>query len=145
MKLQEFIKNNEKLAIFIQKRYPDELVEGSESVGTQTDSNLPPSPSPLSEPTYQLTLELVFTNDKTKVLAFTKRNPVKFSPSELRSEKQVSTQIQAIELGEGSPIDILHSYIASTFEPYFVTYAQNRFNFREGVKDVQIGLLIFFF
>ena len=147
-KLQEFARNVKKLAIFVQKKVPEE--EAASPAGDDEIASQPQSPSRASQlfistpqdskAELSCSLDLTFTNDRTRILAFVKRNPSKFSPTDMRSEKQVSSQIQAIELGEGSPFDVLHSYVASALEPYFASFAQSRYDFKEGEKkDVQIG------
>ena len=65
---------------------------------------------------YLFELEVSFVGAKTAQVAFIKRQPI------LDSIRSVASQLQVIELGNGTPFEMLHSYIHASFSPLFHSY-----------------------
>ena len=49
-------------------------------------------------------------------LVFIKRGPV------VEADKSFSSQLQIMNLGDGSPYETLHSYVSNAVSPYFKSY-----------------------
>ncbi len=52
------------------------------------------------------------------------------------NNKTVASQIQTINLGEGSPFETLHNYVHNSFGPYFRSYIKKM---SQSQSDQQLG------
>ncbi|GAM24388.1 hypothetical protein SAMD00019534_075630 [Acytostelium subglobosum LB1] len=97
-KLRKFITDSKQPVFLIQKHSQDDE--------SSTES-------------YTFEVEVRFGGDKTTSLVITKRVP----ETALDSSKSVSSQLQAINLGEGSPFDTLHNYIHNSVAPFIRSFS----------------------
>lgn len=65
-------------------------------------------------------LEISFGGDGASYVAVVKKNP----ESPLEADRSPASQLQMINIGSGSPFETLHSYVQTTFVPYFRSYMQ---------------------
>ncbi|XP_052769398.1 cytoplasmic dynein 1 heavy chain 1-like isoform X2 [Mya arenaria] len=95
---------------------------------------------------YQISCDVHFTSSKITSLIFIKRGGV------VEADKSLSSQLQVMNINDGSPYETLHSYISNAVSPYFKSYIRETGKAeRDGDKmapavekkivDLEMGLL----
>ena len=76
-------------------------------------------PSSMSSAMFSITADIQYTNTKMSGVVVVKRGPV------VEAEKPLSTQLRLMTLGEGSPYETLHDYVAGAVAPYFKSFVRD--------------------
>lgn len=71
---------------------------------------------------YALKLEAEFAEESSLWLAFIKKQPNAI----LEANRTLASQLQVVELGEGSPLETLHSLLHHSISPYVRSYVKSR-------------------
>lgn len=83
------------------------------------DNDQPPEGEEEKEPiTYYINNEVHYTNSKMSSLVIIKRSSV------IEADKSIKSQLRIINFSDGSPYEILHSYISKTVAPFFKSYVK---------------------
>ena len=94
-------------------------------------------PSSMSSAMFSITADIQYTNTKMSGVVVVKRGPV------VEAEKPLSTQLRLMTLGEGSPYETLHDYVAGAVAPYFKSFVRDSGKAdREGKKNFVKSKLI---
>jgi dynein heavy chain 1 len=80
---------------------------------------------------FSMGLDVEFTEERSIWIAFIKKQP-NFVIDVSRS---VASQLQVIELGEGSPLETLHTLLHNSISPYVRSYVKSRSQKIEGTKE----------
>jgi dynein heavy chain 1 len=72
---------------------------------------------------FDFDLEVQFAGEKASSLAFIKKNAD--APLEDVKLHSLSSQLHLVNLGEGSPFEILHAYIRNSFGPFLRSYTKD--------------------
>eukprot|EP01156_Anaeramoeba_ignava_P005921 Anaeramoba_ignava/a347318_420.p1 GENE.a347318_420~~a347318_420.p1 ORF type:complete len:2859 (+),score=994.33 a347318_420:263-8839(+) len=65
---------------------------------------------------FHLELEVSYTNENSSSIAFIKRTGL------IKEDASLSSQIHVVNIGEGSPFEIIHSLIHNTVSPFFTSF-----------------------
>ncbi|KAF2072162.1 hypothetical protein CYY_006521 [Polysphondylium violaceum] len=106
MKLKKFITDPKIPVLLIQKSVSNE--DNTTATATTTAA-------PLKE-SYSFEVEVKFGGENKSSLGVVKRVPE--STIEYSNNKSISSQLQVINLGDGSPFDTLHNYIHNSVAPF---------------------------
>ncbi|XP_044746185.1 dynein heavy chain, cytoplasmic isoform X2 [Coccinella septempunctata] len=83
------------------------------------DNDQPPEGEEEKEPvTYFINNEVHYTSSKMSSLVIIKRGSV------IEADKSIKSQLRIINFSDGSPYEILHSYISKTVAPFFKSYVK---------------------
>eukprot|EP01133_Synstelium_polycarpum_P001082 gene1082-1226_t len=85
--------------------------------------------------TYTIENEVRFGGDRTASLAITKRIPESVIEG---GQKSIPSQLQVINLGEGSPFDTLHNLIHNSVAPFVRSFALK--SQKSSEKDLKLGI-----
>ncbi|EGC38132.1 cytoplasmic dynein heavy chain [Dictyostelium purpureum] len=112
-KLKKFISDSKIPVLLIQK-----------TVSSDEQPN-PSQPQQTSQPqqskeSFSFEIEVKFNGENKSTLALVKRNPE--TVIEFSNNKSIASQLQVLNLGEGSPFDTLHNIIHSSVAPYVRSY-----------------------
>jgi dynein heavy chain 1 len=81
---------------------------------------------------FSISLKLMFMDSSASSLAFIKRT------KSLDLTKPFSSQLQILSLGNGSPLEILHSYFHHAVSPYFNSFASKLGD--DAARDLKAGV-----
>ncbi|XP_052274955.1 cytoplasmic dynein 1 heavy chain 1-like isoform X3 [Dreissena polymorpha] len=139
--------NSEQIKKFLNDpQYPVLLVQRS---STKDDTDMVPEGGEGETDggvSYLISSDVHFTSSKVTSLVFIKRGPV------LEGDKSFPSQLQVMNISDGSPYEVLHSYISNAVSPYFKSYIRETGKAeRDGDKmapavekkivDLEMGLL----
>eukprot|EP01132_Coremiostelium_polycephalum_P002127 gene2127-2619_t len=139
LKLKKFITDS-KIPVLLIKKYTED-----DSSSSSTPVSSPPSSTSLKE-SYLFETEVKFGGEKFTSLAVVKRTPE--SQIEFSSSKSISSQLQVLNLGDGSPFDTLHNYIHNSVAPFVRSFVLS--SAKSGAlssasshheKDVKLGII----
>jgi dynein heavy chain 1 len=83
------------------------------------DSDQPPEGEEEKEPvTFYVSNEVHYSNSKMSSLVCIKRGAV------IEADKSIRAQVRLMNFSDGSPYEILHSYISKTVAPFFKSYVK---------------------
>ncbi|EFA77050.1 cytoplasmic dynein heavy chain [Heterostelium album PN500] len=119
-KLRKFISDSKLPVFLIQKHIQDS--DDTAAVAAQ------------QKETYTFDVEVRFGGEKTTSLVIIKRVP----ESNMESSKSISSQLQIINLGEGSPFDTLHNYIHNSVAPFIRSFTAK--SSKQAEKDAKSGI-----
>jgi dynein heavy chain 1 len=88
-------------------------VSASSGIGSATSSL-----APTGSVTYTLSTQVQYSSMRRLGVALVKRGAV------LEAEKPLASQLRVLTLGEGSPYETLHTYVAAAVAPYFKSFVR---------------------
>eukprot|EP01113_Clastostelium_recurvatum_P011812 TRINITY_DN1605_c0_g1_i1.p1 TRINITY_DN1605_c0_g1~~TRINITY_DN1605_c0_g1_i1.p1 ORF type:complete len:4689 (+),score=1530.43 TRINITY_DN1605_c0_g1_i1:285-14351(+) len=98
------------------------LVVQKISEATNEDDKAPaPSSSESRSDRIMFDLEINFSGDKARTVVLLKLNP-EAPLGESGQTRSIASQLQLINLPEGSPFEVLHNYVHNTIAPFFRSY-----------------------
>ena len=125
-KLERFIKENKLPVMFISR------IEKSSEIEEDKLTSI------------VFSFEVLFSKNSVNSLALIKRSP----DSGLEKSKSLTSQLQIINIGEGSPFETIHSYLHHTLAPYFRDFMDKEFDTQRsqatGNYQIIINRSIFF-
>jgi dynein heavy chain 1 len=92
----------------------------SYALSSVTSPNLHFFPCVPHAASYTLTLRPEFTGERSSVVALIKKAEI----ATLEASKSIASQLQAVNLSEGSPFESLHSLVRHSLAPFFKAYVK---------------------
>ncbi|KAM9964742.1 hypothetical protein ACTFIW_004524 [Dictyostelium discoideum] len=124
-KLKKFISDSKIPVLLIQKTNPtinssNQTSTTTSSSSSSSDDNTLTSSQQQSKESFNFEIEVKFGGENKSTLAIVKRIPE--SIVEYSSNKSIASQLQVLNLGDGSPMDTLHNYIHNSVAPFVRSY-----------------------
>eukprot|EP01112_Ceratiomyxa_fruticulosa_P003664 TRINITY_DN13980_c0_g1_i1.p1 TRINITY_DN13980_c0_g1~~TRINITY_DN13980_c0_g1_i1.p1 ORF type:complete len:292 (-),score=54.81 TRINITY_DN13980_c0_g1_i1:33-908(-) len=84
-------------------------------------------------------LEVQFLGDKVTTLIFAKKNSDSALNEAGQSSRSIASQLQLINIGEGTPSEIMHNYMHNAFAPFFRDYVTRTGSKRQAKASSSTG------